>query len=33
MAGLQIQLEMFAQTNDYFGPDYAVIAPLTPVAP
>src|SRR6478609_2605918 len=26
MAGLQIQLEMFAQTNDYFGPDYAVIA-------
>lgn len=32
-AGQQIQLEMFAEPNDYFGPDYAVIAPLTPVAP
>lgn len=30
--GQQIQLEMFAQPNDYFGPDFAVTAPLTPAA-
>ena len=29
-AGQQIQLEMFAAPNDFFGPDYAVTAPLTP---
>lgn len=29
MSGQWIQLEMFAEPNDYFGPDYAVIAPLT----
>lgn len=32
-AGQQIQLEMFAEPNQYFGPDYAVAAPFTPVAP
>ncbi len=31
-AGQQIQLEMFAQPNDWFGPGFAVTAPYTPVA-
>ncbi len=29
-SGQLIQLEMFAAPNDYFGPDYAVMAPMTP---
>jgi hypothetical protein len=32
-AGQQIQLELFAAPNDWFGTGYAVTAPLTPLAP
>jgi hypothetical protein len=32
-SGRRIQLEMFAQPNDWYGPSFAVTAPLTPVAP
>ena len=31
LAGRRIQVAMFAQPNDWFGPDYAVAAPFTPV--